>query len=67
MINKNNLKGKYITYKDKNGAVRTNKVVKITGNVLTVKDAVDTKRRVKKESVFGRCFRKRGLEEIEWK
>ena len=67
MINKNSLKGKYVTYRDKNGATRTNKVTKIVGNVLTVKDAVGVKRRIKKEDVFGRCYRKRGLEEIQWK
>lgn len=66
MISKNELKGKYVTYRDKNGATRTNKVIKIVGNTLTVKDAVDVKRRIKKEDVFGRCFRKRGLEEIKW-
>ncbi|MBU0847082.1 hypothetical protein KKH23_07800 [Patescibacteria group bacterium] len=66
MIHKNDLKNKYVEYRDKEGATRTNKVVKITGNVLTVKDVVGVRRRVKKEQVLGRCFRKRGLEEIKW-
>lgn len=67
MIAKENLKGKYITYKDKNGATRTNRVVRIHGNMLTVIDAVKVKRRVKKEKVVGRCFPKKGLEDILWK
>ena len=40
MISKNKLKGKYVTFRDKNGATRTAKVIKITGNTITVKNAV---------------------------
>ena len=35
MISKNKLKGKYVTFRDKNGATRTAKVIKITGNPNT--------------------------------
>lgn len=66
MINKDDLKGKYVRYRDRNGATRTNKVVKVTGNSLTVIDAVGIRRRVKHDRVIGRCFRKRGLEPIQW-
>jgi len=66
MIHKNKLKGKYVQYRDGQGATRTNKVVKITGNILTVKDVVGVRRRIKKDCVFGRCFPRRGLEEIKW-
>jgi len=66
MISKNKLKGKYVTFRDKNGATRTAKVIKITGNTITVKNAVGEKERVYKDKVFGRQFRKRGLEEIKW-
>ena len=67
MINKDDLMGKYVTYRDKNGATRTNKVVKITGNTVTVKDAVGIRRRIDSDKVFGRCFPKRGMEEIKWR
>ncbi len=67
MISKEDLKGKYVTYRDKNGATRTNKVVKIVGNTVTVKDVVGVKRRVSHDRVIARCFPKRGTEEIEWR
>lgn len=66
MIDKDDLKGKYITYRDKNGATRTNKVIAINGNTVTVKDVVDTRRRVKHDRVLCRCFPKSGTEEIKW-
>lgn len=67
MISKNELKGKYITYLW-NGSYRTHKVIKITGNTLTVKDAVGTKHRIhpKTNKIFGRQYPKRGLEKIKW-
>jgi len=37
MIDKNDLKGKPILYRDRNGAFRTERVVAIDGNVLTVR------------------------------
>ena len=66
MIHKSNLKGKYVTYIDKNGAWRTNKVVRVSGNTLTVKDAAGVKRRVHKDKVIARQFRKTGQEPILW-
>ena len=66
MINKNDLKGKYIRYTDKDGKTRTDRVVKIVGNVLTVKNAVGIKCRVPKSQVIGREYRRRGLETIVW-
>ena len=67
MISKNDLKGKYVTYRDKNGATRTWKVRKIVGNYLTITDALNVRRRIHLKDVLGRQFRKRGLEPIEWK
>lgn len=74
MIKKDNLKGKYITFRDKHGAFRTERVVNITGNYLTVRHIVTingktykfSKQRVHLRDVLGRCLPKRGLEEIEW-
>jgi hypothetical protein len=66
MIHKSKLKGKYVSYRDKDGKHRLGKVVKITGNYLTVKDAVGIRRRIYKDRVQGRQFRKKGLEEIQW-
>jgi len=67
MIDKNDLKGKYVTFVDKNGAWRTQKVVKITGNFLTVINAVKVKKRVHLKRIIGRQFPKRGIEKINWK
>ena len=67
MINKNDLKDKHVTYRDKNGAIRTGKVKKIIGNYLTIIDAVKVRRRIHLKDVLGRQYRKRGLEPIEWK
>lgn len=66
MIPKKELKGKYIVYRDRDGATRIGRVVKLTGNVLTVTNAYKTKHRVKKDKVIGRQFRKKGVEEIQW-
>lgn len=64
MIEKSDLKGKYITFIDKDGKFRTNKVIKIIGNTLTVKDAIGRRRRIKMDKVIGRQTPKK-LEEIE--
>jgi len=66
MINKKNLKNKYVTYTDKDSKLRTERVTKITGNTLTVVNAVKVKHRIKKDHVLGRQFRKKGLEDIQW-
>jgi len=67
MIDKNDLKGKYVTYLDKDAKYRTHKVTKITGKTLTVKDALGVKTRIhpKDTKIFGRQ-RKHDLEEINW-
>lgn len=73
MIGKNELEGKYVTYywkhkRDPFGSLRTGKVIKISGNTLTVQDAAGTKRRIhpKKMKILGRQFHKRGVESIKW-
>lgn len=66
MIGKKQLKGKFVTFIDNEGKWRTQKVVRITGNYLTVKNAVKVKHRIYKDCVLGRQFRKRGLEKIRW-
>lgn len=75
MINKKELKGKFITFIDKDGKFRTQKVIKIYGNYLTVRTTIKIKnklyksprRRIYKNNVIGRQFEKKGLEEIKWK
>ena len=67
MIGKNELKGKYVTFIDNEGKWRTQRVVKVTGNYLTVINAVKVRKRVHLEKVIGRQYRKRGIEEIKWK
>ena len=67
MINKKELIGKHVLYIDKDSKQRIGKVVKITGNYLTVRNAVKTKYRIYKDRVIGRQFRKRRIREIKWK
>jgi len=73
MIKKTELIGKYVTYIRKSngepfGSYRTHKVVRVSGNTLTVMDAVGVKRRIhpKTTKILGRQFPKKGLEPIEW-
>jgi len=66
MISKKELKGKYVRYIDKDEKVRTEKVIRISGNYLTVKNAVKVKHRIYKDKVIARELPKRGLEEIQW-
>ena len=66
MIKKQHLKNKYVTYRDKHEKIRTEKVTKISGNTLTVMNALKVKHRIYKDRVLGRQFRKKGLEEIQW-
>ena len=72
MIHKNDLKNKYVQYMDKEGKWRTEKVVRVSGNYLTVQTRVKIKKRwdfpkhrIHLSRVHGR-YRKNGLEEIEW-
>jgi hypothetical protein len=66
-MHKDKLKGKHVTYLDKDGKYRTHKVVKVTGLTLTVKDCLGVRHRIhpKKNKIFGRQL-KRTVEEIEW-
>jgi hypothetical protein len=66
MIYKTELVGKFIRFLDKQGKFRTQRVVKVSGNTLTVVDALKRKSRVHRDAVIGREFRKRGLEKICW-
>lgn len=75
MIDKDNLKGKHVSYRAKDGSHRTHKVIKIDGLLLTVIDATGSKTRIhpnknKNEKygvkIFGRQL-KRSIEEINWK
>lgn len=67
MISKDKLKGKYVTYLDKNGKYRTHKVVRVTGRVLTVNDVLGVRHRIHPDrfKIFGRQ-RKKEIEEIIW-
>ncbi len=59
MIPKDNLKGKFITYLDRQGKYRTHKVTKVSGLTLTVKNCLGEKRRIhpKKNLIIGRQMR----------
>lgn len=66
MIEKNDLKGKYVDYIDNDGKRRINKVTRVNGSWLSVKDCLGRRRRIHKDKVFGRMRPKQGLEEINW-
>jgi hypothetical protein len=66
MIQKQDLRGRFVSYLDSDGKQRTEKVVKVTGRTLTVRNVLGRRRRVKHDKVFGRYRPKKGLEEIEW-
>ena len=74
MIEKDDLKGKYVSFRDKHGAFRTERVVKVQGNYLTVRHIVTIsgktyklkKQRIHLDQVQGRCLPKREMEEIKW-
>ena len=59
MINKDKLKGYFVTYIDKQGKYRSHKVTKISGLTLTVKNCLGEKRRIhpKKNLIIGRQMR----------
>lgn len=74
MISKNDLKGKYVTFIDKHGARRTQRVVRVNGSYLTVRHIITIngttrkfpKHRIHRDHVIGRQRPKLGLEEIKW-
>jgi hypothetical protein len=66
MIEKNDLKGKYVDYIDNDEKRRINKVTRVNGSWLSVKDCLGRRRRVHKDKIFGRMRPKLGLEEINW-
>lgn len=67
MIKKSKLIGKHISYLDADGKYRVEKVVRVRGSHVTVINAVKTRRRVHKDRILGRQFRKRGREKIDWR
>lgn len=66
MIRKHELKNRYVSYLDADGKQRIEKVIRVTGRTLTVRNVLGRRRRVKHDKVFGRYRPKKGLEEIEW-
>lgn len=66
-MNKDNLKGHYVTFIDKQACFRTEKVVAIHGKTLTVKNALGRRMRIHpdKNKIFGRQLKNK-IEEIEW-
>lgn len=73
MIDKADLKNRYVTYIDKQGKYRTEKVVKVYPSHVTVRHIIRIKTlwklpktRVHKSKVLGRQFRKKGRESIRW-
>jgi len=67
LIPKNKLKGKYVVFFDRNHAQRSQRVIKITGNTLTVIDAVGVRTRIHpdKTKILG-VYHYKKLEEISW-
>jgi hypothetical protein len=67
MIAKDDLLGKHVAYRDKDGKDRIHKVIKIVGKTLTVKDVLGDKTRIHpdKFKIYGRQLPKH-LEEIDW-
>lgn len=75
-MHKDQLKGKYIMYIDKNSAYRIAKVVKVNGKILTIKNAYGIKHRIhpNKHKILGRVKKRKVrfktqseyLEEITW-
>ncbi len=62
-IHKSKLVGKYVSFLDKDGKQRTQKVTKIVGNKLTVKDCLGTRKRIYLDDVRGRQLKK-GIQAI---
>ena len=68
-IKKDNLKGHYVTYQEtdlQGGKYRTEKVIKITGNTLTVINCLGRRRRVNLAYVRGCVHHKNRLRGIVW-
>ena len=67
MIAKDNLKGKFITYLDRQGKYRTHKVTKVSGLTLTVKNCLGERHRIhpKHNLIFGRQM-KHEIIPIDW-
>ena len=66
-IDKEKLKGKYISYLDKDSKYRVGRVIKITGNTLTITNALGEKHRIHpdKNKIFGQQLKNK-LVEILW-
>ena len=67
MIPKQILKGRFVSYLDTDGKQRTEKVVRVAGNTLTVRNVLGRRRRVKHTRVLGRYRKNKPLEMILWK
>jgi len=67
MINKNKLKNKHVNYIDSDGKFRTDRVVKISGNTLTVVNTLGKRKRINpnQRKIFGVYFRNK-LVDIDW-
>jgi len=67
LVHKDKLKGKFVTYLDKQGKYRTHKVVKVAGLTLTVRNALGERHRIhpKTHLIFGRQMRKEIIP-IQW-
>lgn len=67
IIGKEKLKGKYIVFFDKQSKQRVQKVIKITGKTVTVRDAVGTRMRLHpdKQRIVGVYYRKKVVA-IKW-
>jgi len=67
MISKDDLKGKFITYLDRQGKYRTHKVTKVSGLTLTIVNCLGERHRIhpKKNLIIGRQM-KHEIIPIDW-
>lgn len=65
MIHKKDLKNKHVYFLDKESKFRTEKVVRISGNTVTVKNVLGRRMRVQAEKIFG-VYHYNVLRDIQW-
>ena len=58
-IHRDQCKGKFIQYLDKDGKTRIEKCVKITGNYMTLKNIIGKRTRVHAKQIQGVYYRKK--------
>lgn len=65
MIHKTDLVGKYIEFRDKDGKTRIGKVKRVSGNYISIIDAVKRRRRIHIDKVICQMHHGHVREEID--